>query len=87
MDWFIITKEGCPNCDKLKDYLHEQNQQFGTVEMPANKNSELKPKMVQKLKSINIDVKETYPMTFKLDRDGKVKYVGGYTDVVSMDLK
>lgn len=97
MKWFIITKEGCPSCEALKKYFREKNQQFVFVEMPSDKNKDLKPYMVSKLKEIGFGVKETYPMVFTFSepvkpseyadsRSSDVKYVGGYNDVIALKI-
>ncbi len=82
----MIAKEGCPSCEALKKYFRKKNVNFKYVEMPTNKNKELKPYMVSRLKTIGFNVKETYPMAFRTERHGKLEYVGGYDDVIRMKI-
>lgn len=90
MKWFIITKEGCPSCVALKTHFKDKNQQFVFVEMLSEKNKELKPYMVSKLKEIGFNVKETYPMTFMFSEKesglNDIQYVGGYNDVMALKI-
>lgn len=92
MKWFIITKEGCPSCEALKTFFRDKKQQFRYVEMPSEKNKELKPYMVSKLKDVGFTVKETYPMTFmfsepeQITGQDNIKYVGGYNDVIALKI-
>jgi glutaredoxin 3 len=69
--WYIVTKDGCPYCDKAKAFLTEKCINY-KVEVLNNSNKE---QIYKKLDSVTNKYRY-FPMIFHND-----KFIGGYTEL------
>ena len=69
--WYIVTKDGCPYCDKAKALLTEKGINY-KVEVLNNSNKE---QIYKKLDSLTNNYRY-FPMIFYND-----KFIGGYTEL------